>query len=72
MLIADTRAKGEEVKTKLTEMGSNEYKQKRADDNGLTAIFTKVNKELYFVTWDIWLNSTLPPLTFQLSLFSVK
>lgn len=35
-LIADTRAKGEEVKTKLTEMGSTEYKQKRADDNGLT------------------------------------
>ena len=35
-LIADTRAKGEEVKTRLAEMVSNEYKQKRADDNGLT------------------------------------
>lgn len=35
-LIADTKAKGEEVKNKLTEMGSTEYKQKRADDNGLT------------------------------------
>ena len=35
-LISDTRAKGEEVKTRLAEMLSNEYKQKRADDNGLT------------------------------------
>lgn len=35
-LITDTRAKGEEVKTRLAEMASNEYKQKRADDNGLT------------------------------------
>lgn len=34
-LVADTRAKGEEVKTKLAEMVSNEYKEKRATDNGL-------------------------------------
>lgn len=35
-LVADTRAKGEEVKTKLAEMVSDEYKEKRATDNGLT------------------------------------
>ncbi len=35
-LIADTKAKGEEVKTRLAEMISNEYKQKRAEDNGLS------------------------------------
>lgn len=35
-LIADTRAKGEEVKTKLAEMITTEYKEKRAEDNGLS------------------------------------
>ncbi len=35
-LIADAKAKGEEVKTKLNEMVTDEYKEKRATDNGLS------------------------------------
>lgn len=35
-LIADTQKKGEEVKTKLAEMVSDQYKEKRASDIGLT------------------------------------
>lgn len=35
-LINDVKTKGEEAKTKLTEMLSDEYKQKRAEDCGLS------------------------------------
>lgn len=35
-LISDAKAKGEEVKTKLNEMVTDEYKEKRATDNGLS------------------------------------
>lgn len=35
-LISDAKAKGEEVKTKLNEMITDEYKEKRATDNGLS------------------------------------
>lgn len=35
-LISDAKAKGEEVKTKLNEMVTDEYKEKRAADNGLS------------------------------------
>lgn len=35
-LINDVKTKGEETKTKLTEMLSDEYKEKRAEDCGLT------------------------------------
>ena len=35
-LIADTKAKGEETKTKLAEMISDEYKEKKANESGLT------------------------------------
>lgn len=34
-MISDTKSKGEEVKTKLGEMVTKEYKEKRATDNGL-------------------------------------
>lgn len=35
-LISDAKAKGEEVKTKLNEMITDEYKEKRATENGLS------------------------------------
>lgn len=35
-LISDVKAKGEETKTKLAEMVSTEYKEKKATDSGLT------------------------------------
>lgn len=42
-LISDAKAKGEEVKTKLNEMVTDEYKEKRAKDNGLSGKY----KELF-------------------------
>lgn len=44
-LINDAKAKGEEVKAKLAEMVTDEYKEKRATDCGLTGKYKELFKE---------------------------
>lgn len=41
-LINDVKQKGEETKTKLAEMVTTEYKEKRADENGLTGKYKQL------------------------------
>lgn len=41
-LINDVKQKGEETKTKLAEMVTKEYKEKRADENGLTGKYKQL------------------------------
>lgn len=43
-LISDVKEKGENAKTKLAEMSKEEYKDKRADDNGLTGKYKELFK----------------------------
>lgn len=44
-LINDVKAKGEETKTKLAEMVTEEYKEKRATDSGLTGKYKDLFKD---------------------------
>lgn len=44
-LISDVKAKGEETKTKLAEMVSEEYKEKRATESGLTGKYKDLFKQ---------------------------